>query len=408
MKKYALNSNIANQLNIAESNAQWTVAKGVTVSAGSGFYGIYESSGYTDNAFIIKGVVTSAQQTGGGLYLGGVGDVVTVASTGVVKGSVSISLQGDDQTINNDGLLNGQISLGAGHYEINNTGTIKSSYAGVIWSGDNVDFHNDGVIKAAATAVLLTNVSTTISLGDDSVISGKYGFSRQNDAGLDSKTINNGSLAGATLSFSGDAGNETLINRGKMSGEIRLYEGDDVFDTRGGVFAGVVSGGDGDDRFYVNSQKITVVEYTNAPEGDVDTVYATVSYALNTSYGVEKLFLLGSKSINGAGDNSDNVLVGNSGRNRLSGLQGDDRLTGKGGADIFVFSDTFGDDTITDFKNGVDKIDLSGCSDFASFKALKSGHLTFEKGGALISNNDDTLFVADLTKSELDASDFMF
>ncbi|MBB1248222.1 hypothetical protein [Rhizobium sp. G21] len=132
MKKYALNSNIANQLNIAESNAQWTVAKGVTVSAGSGFYGIYESSGYTDNAFIIKGVVTSAQQTGGGLYLGGAGDVVTVASTGVVKGSVSISLQGDDQTINNDGLLNGQISLGAGHYEINNTGTIKSSYAGVI------------------------------------------------------------------------------------------------------------------------------------------------------------------------------------------------------------------------------------------------------------------------------------
>jgi Ca2+-binding RTX toxin-like protein len=408
MKKYALNSNIANQVNIAESGAQWTVAKGVTVSAGSGFYGIYESSGYENNAFIIKGVVTSAQQTGGGLYLGGAGDVVTVASTGVVKGSVSISLQGDNQTINNDGLLNGQISLGAGHYEINNTGTIRSSYAGVIWSGNNVDFHNDGVIKADMTAVLLTNVVTTISLGENSVISGKYGFSRQNDAGLDSRTINNGSLTGTTLSFSGDAGNETLINHGKMSGEIRLYEGDDVFDNRGGAFAGVVSGGDGDDKFYVNSQKITVVEYTNAPGDDIDTVYASVSYALNTAYGVERLVLLGSKSINGAGDNTDNAISGNSGRNRLSGLQGDDTLTGKGGADIFVFSDSFGDDTVTDFKNGADKIDLSGCSDFESFKALKSGHLTFEKGGALISNDGDMLFIANLTKAQLDASDFIF
>lgn len=407
MKKYALDSNIANQFTIGESGAQWTVATGVTISAGSGFYGIYESSGYTNNIFVIKGLVTSAMQTGGGMYLGGTGDVVSVASSGSVKGSVSISLQGDDQTINNAGLLNGQISLGSGQYEINNTGTIKSSFAGVIWSGNNVDFHNDGVIQATSTAVLLTNVTTEISLGDNSVISGKIGISRQNDAGLDSTTINNGSLTGTTLSFSGDAGDERLINHGKMSGSIRLYEGDDVFDNRAGVFAGEVTGGDGNDTFYVNSQKIVIAEYTNAVD-DIDKVYANVSYALNTSYGVEKLFLLGSKNISGTGDNTDNAIIGNNGGNRLSGLQGDDVLTGKDGADIFVFSDNFGDDTVTDFKNGVDKIDLSDCSDFSTFIALKAGHLTFENGGALISNGDDTLFVAHLTKAQLDASDFEF
>ncbi|MFM2280228.1 MAG: hypothetical protein RLZZ444_2459 [Pseudomonadota bacterium] len=407
MKKYALNSNIANQFNIAESGAQWTVAKGVTISAGSGFYGIYESSGYTNNIFMIKGLVTSATQTGGGIYLGGTGDVVNIASSGTVKGSVSISLQGEDQTINNAGLLNGQISLGSGHYEINNTGTIKSSFAGVIWSGNNVDFHNDGVIQVTSTAMLLTNVTTEISLGDNSVISGKVGISRQNDAGLDSTTINNGSLTGTTFSFSGDAGDERLINHGKMSGSIRLYDGDDVFDNRGGVFAGQVMGGDGDDTFYVNSQKIVIAEYTNAVD-DIDKVYASVSYALNTSYGVEKLFLLGSNSINGTGDNTDNTIIGNSGKNRLSGLQGDDQLTGKGGADKFVFADSFGDDTVTDFRNGVDKIDLSDCSGFSNFKALKAGHLTFENGGVLISNGDDTLFVAHLTKAQLDQSDFIF
>lgn len=407
MKKYALNSNIANQFNIGESGAQWTLAKGVTISAGSGFYGIYESSGFQNNIFVIKGLVTSATQTGGGIYLGGTGDVVSIASSGTVKGSVSISLQGDDQTINNAGLLNGQISLGSGHYEINNTGTIKSSFAGVIWSGNNVDFHNDGVIKAASTAVLLANVTTEISLGDNSVISGKYGISRQNDAGLDSTTVNNGSLTGTTYSFGGDAGDEKLINHGKISGNISLYDGDDVFDNRGGVFAGEVRGGDGDDTFYVNSQKITVAEYTNAAD-DIDKVCATVSYALNTSYGVEKLILLGSRNINGTGDNTNNTIIGNSGGNRLSGLRGDDVLSGNGGADMFVFADDFGDDTVKDFKNGVDKIDLSDCSDFSNFKTLKAGHLTFENGGVLISDGDDTLFVAHLTKAQLDASDFIF
>jgi Ca2+-binding RTX toxin-like protein len=37
----------------------------------------------------------------------------------------------------------------------------------------------------------------------------------------------------------------------------------------------------------------------------------------------------------------------------------DNRLTGNGGADTFIFGDDDSTDTITDFKSGVDRIDLS-------------------------------------------------
>jgi len=69
----------------------------------------------------------------------------------------------------------------------------------------------------------------------------------------------------------------------------------------------------------------------------------------------------------GANDNligadGDDRLIGNRGRDVLTGGDGDDVLTGGGGADVFVFTDAdfFDSNTITDFKSGVDQIDLSG------------------------------------------------
>ena len=48
------------------------------------------------------------------------------------------------------------------------------------------------------------------------------------------------------------------------------------------------------------------------------------------------------------------------GRDTLDGGGAGDILTGAGGADRFVFTGRFGRDTITDFRNGADVIDLSG------------------------------------------------
>ena len=55
----------------------------------------------------------------------------------------------------------------------------------------------------------------------------------------------------------------------------------------------------------------------------------------------------------------NDVLIGNDVANRLDGGAGNDKYTGGLGADIFVISQKGFTDTITDFKSGEDKLDLS-------------------------------------------------
>ena len=59
------------------------------------------------------------------------------------------------------------------------------------------------------------------------------------------------------------------------------------------------------------------------------------------------------------GGEGDDRLDGGSGQDLLLGGEGDDRLTGGAGADTFVFTPDHGTDTITDFTDGEDTIDLS-------------------------------------------------
>lgn len=71
------------------------------------------------------------------------------------------------------------------------------------------------------------------------------------------------------------------------------------------------------------------------------------------------------------GGNGADILKGNGGSDTLSGGKGDDELVGGGGADVFVFAANDGHDTITDFKDGTDKLDLSAFG-FASKAQAKS------------------------------------
>lgn len=59
------------------------------------------------------------------------------------------------------------------------------------------------------------------------------------------------------------------------------------------------------------------------------------------------------------GSDYNDVLGGDGGANLLDGGRGDDVLTGGAGADLFQFAPVSGNDRITDFVSGVDKIDLS-------------------------------------------------
>ena len=67
--------------------------------------------------------------------------------------------------------------------------------------------------------------------------------------------------------------------------------------------------------------------------------------------------------ITGAGNDR---LIGNDAANRLNGGAGNDTYTGGGGADTFVVKNAGNTDTLTDFKSGLDKVDLSSFGIHAS------------------------------------------
>lgn len=104
-----------------------------------------------------------------------------------------------------------------------------------------------------------------------------------------------------------------------------------------------------------------------------------------------------------AGGNGGDILKAGNGRDRLLGLHGDDRLTGGGGGDVFVFAARHGDDRITDFTAGIDRIrlNLPGL-DFAGLEIRDRG------GDALIDSGAGTVTLADVRADSLTAEDFLF
>lgn len=107
------------------------------------------------------------------------------------------------------------------------------------------------------------------------------------------------------------------------------------------------------------------------------------------------LKLVGSAAQAGFGNSLDNVLTANDFASKLSGGAGADTLiagrgavtlTGGDGADVFVFTALpWNAGHITDFKVGVDKLDLSAlvaASGYAGQNLVKDGYLSFASDGA--------------------------
>ncbi|MAC79314.1 MAG: hypothetical protein CML66_14780 [Rhodobacteraceae bacterium] len=111
------------------------------------------------------------------------------------------------------------------------------------------------------------------------------------------------------------------------------------------------------------------------------------------------------------GDGADNLLKGLSGNDilggrggsdRLIGGLGDDQLTGGGGADMFVYQSTiFGNDRITDWQDGIDRIVGFGLDDFRITQDDDDTVLT------LLADPFQTITLSGIDPSLIDASDFV-
>lgn len=107
------------------------------------------------------------------------------------------------------------------------------------------------------------------------------------------------------------------------------------------------------------------------------------------------------------GSNLDQ-LVGGAGHDILLGGSGDDVLTGGDGADVFAFGAECGYDTVADFADGEDLIDLSALAGIAGVDDLQIA--TFGNTAAidLTSHGGGTIRLEDTAADDLDASDFVF
>jgi Ca2+-binding RTX toxin-like protein len=101
----------------------------------------------------------------------------------------------------------------------------------------------------------------------------------------------------------------------------------------GGAGNDAMTGGAGNDIYVVDTAGDTVSE-TSALATEIDTVQSGITYSLGTN--VENLTLTGSSTINGTGNNLNNVITGNSAVNNINGSTGDDTMIGGGGNDIYV------------------------------------------------------------------------
>ena len=214
----------------------------------------------------------------------------------------------------------------------------------------------------------------------------------------------------------GEKGNDRLYGD---DGNDRLYGGDGNDGLSGGDGADRMWGGRGNDVYMVDDRNDRVYEYRS--QGS-DTVKSSVSYSLSGTH-VEKLVLAGTANLNGTGNSLDNSLTGNAGNNvlkgaggddklsggagndKLCGGAGDDRLTGGTGQDTFVFERRGGSDTVTDFRDGHDKIDVSrlaGVDSLADLGRWQAGD------DVVIWHGSDVLVLKGVDLSDLDSRDFIF
>lgn len=319
--------------------------------------------------------------------LGSFGSIQIVDSAGVdiVTSSVTRSLAGygniENLTLLGSGKINatgndlGNIITGNGAANTLSGGKGNDTLIGGGGS-DTLDGGegNDLLIAESGTVKLLGGS------GDDTYqLGGNTSVTITDSSGIDTVT----STVSRSLAKLTTIENLVLLGTGDTNGTgntlantITGNAGNNILD--GGAGNDTLAGGLGNDTYVLANGTDTVID-----TGGVDTITSTLARSLAGYTGIENLTLLGTSAIAGTGNGLDNVITGNAAANTLSGEAGNDVLSGGKGNDVLIGglgadiltggagNDTFrflaleemgmdaARDTITDFKSGLDKIDLS-------------------------------------------------
>lgn len=303
----------------------------------------------TDSVVVASGILVASN--GYAVHGGGVGQAVEIYGT-VLSSSYAVWLGASTSTVNSNSVYVGE----GGRVET------KASFTQAIalWGGGN-SLVNDGFIKGVYTWE--NTVTDPNRIENHGIIKNEYGVWADGFGGV-TQLINSGTIIGSSGSYGGSntSGTKDIItNKGMMTGQIDLRDGDDIYHGEKGTVKGAILGGGGSDQIY--------------------------------------------------GGKENNIIDGGGGTDRLCGGKGADKLTGGTEADIFIFKalpdstpKAAGRDTIMDFDRtendtiDLHKIDanstLKGNQDFHFIGSQdfhhQAGELRFEKTGG------DTYVYADV------------
>lgn len=296
----------ATQLPFTVGSETWIIAANVLVYNGSG---VAVASLVDQSTLINNGNIYSFP---GGLAVG----VVFAGTNGSITNNAGAVIKGGE-----DGL---RFSAGLGN-KLDNQGTvIGATSAGVLLFSPGVITNSGEIFGANAGIADITPVSGTVINNFGLINSNQHGIQVLSNPTL-TTVINNsggGTIQGAVAAIATlTEGNILLTNRGKVIGGIDFNapsESDTIFNR--GKITGEVHLGPGEDLF-------------NGKGGNAITLF---------------------------GEDGNDHLIGSSGKDTITGGVGIDTLTGGKGADKFVFTLSIeGGDKITDFKHTEhDRIDL--------------------------------------------------
>jgi hypothetical protein len=177
-------------------------------------------------------------------------------------GAAGVFVVGDGHHVTNSG----RISTDGGVFDRGPLGLVSA--AGIIVSGDEALVENtrSGVIRSenAASAAIELNAQE---------------FAGPAAADLSARLENDGLIRGAGIAILGGAGEETVINHGRIIGDVVLGDGADSFTFgKGGILAGDLLLGGGDDLVLIENGagRIEIADFSTAG-GDVVDVSAFFS-----------------------------------------------------------------------------------------------------------------------------------
>lgn len=146
-------------------------------------------------------------------------------------------------------------------------------------------------------------------------------------------------------------GNQATNKLYGNNGNDRLYGQEGADFLYGGVGADKLYGGTGTDTAMYSTAKKGVTASLSSPSLNTNDALGDTYSSIENLYGTKYADKL-------LGSSAANRLIGDYGNDVLSGGAGNDTLAGGSGYDDFVFRKGYGKDTILDFTDGADQVDL--------------------------------------------------